>query len=98
MKYRKKPVVIEAIEFLNNECSIKSILLFMGQKVELNCDRAHEAFSDYCNNIVKDGLVISTLEGNLRASLGDYIIKGVSGEFYPCKPDIFKKTYEKVGD
>ena len=39
---------------------------------------------------------IETLEGTMRASVGDYIIKGVNGEFYPCKPDIFEKTYEKV--
>ena len=41
-------------------------------------------------------LVIPTLEGNMIASLGDYVIKGVNGEFYPCKPDIFEKTYERV--
>ena len=41
-------------------------------------------------------LIIPTLEGKMRASLGDYIIKGVNGEFYPCKPDIFAKTYEEV--
>lgn len=41
-------------------------------------------------------LIIPTLEGKMRASLGDYIIKGVNGEFYPCKPDIFTKTYEEV--
>lgn len=42
------------------------------------------------------GVVIATLEGAMRASIGDYIIKGVQGEFYPCKPDIFAKTYEGV--
>ncbi|QIG58716.1 MazG-like nucleotide pyrophosphohydrolase [Gordonia phage DatBoi] len=42
------------------------------------------------------GLVIATLEGAMRASIGDYIIKGVQGEFYPCKPDIFAETYEEV--
>ena len=42
------------------------------------------------------GLVIATLEGAMRASIGDWIIKGVNGEFYPCKPDIFEKTYEAV--
>lgn len=40
-------------------------------------------------------MIIPTLEGDMEASLGDYIIKGVNGEFYPCKPDIFEKTYEK---
>jgi hypothetical protein len=42
------------------------------------------------------GIIISTLEGDMIANTGDYIIKGVNGEFYPCKPDIFKKTYEPV--
>ena len=96
MKYIKKPIVIEAMEFLNNERSIKGILRFMGQKVELNCVRADEAFSDYCSNVVKEGIIIPTLEGHMRASLGDYIIKGIYGEFYPCKPDIFEKTYESI--
>lgn len=41
-------------------------------------------------------LIIPTLEGDMYASLNDYIIKGVNGEFYPCKPDIFDKTYEEV--
>jgi len=95
MKYIKKPIVIEAMEFLN-ERSIKGILRFMGQKVELNCVRADEAFSDYCSNVVKEGIIIPTLEGNMRASLGDYIIKGINSEFYPCKPDIFEKTYESI--
>ncbi|MGU5699486.1 hypothetical protein ACV1D9_20305 [Aeromonas allosaccharophila] len=44
------------------------------------------------------GMTIATLEGNHIASEGDYIIKGVAGEFYPCKPDIFRATYEQVGD
>lgn len=43
-------------------------------------------------------LKIETLEGIMKASVGDYIIKGVNGEFYPCKPDIFEKTYERVTD
>ena len=46
----------------------------------------------------KNGIVIHTLEGNHLAKAGDFIIKGVHGEFYPCKPDIFKKTYEVLED
>ena len=45
-----------------------------------------------------DGLFIRTLEGQLQASVGDFIIKGLSGEFYACKPDIFKKTYRRIDD
>ena len=44
----------------------------------------------------KGGFYIPTLEGNMKANIGDYIIKGINGEFYPCKPDIFDKTYEEV--
>lgn len=46
--------------------------------------------------MLKVGFYIPTLEGNMKANIGDYIIKGINGEFYPCKPDIFDKTYEKV--
>jgi len=46
----------------------------------------------------KPQLEIKTLEGTMCADIGDYIIKGVNGEFYPCKPDIFEKIYEKVGE
>ena len=46
----------------------------------------------------KDILIIDTLEGKMRCEVGDYIIKGVNGEFYPCKPDIFKKTYDVIGE
>lgn len=45
-----------------------------------------------------DGLLIHTLEGTMKASVGDYVIKGVNGEFYPCKPDIFEKTYDPVAE
>ena len=45
---------------------------------------------------ISEKLIIPTLEGDHEASVGDYIIKGVQGEFYPCKPDIFKQTYEKI--
>lgn len=77
MKYRKKPVVIEAIQFVGNFTEIEKFC-------EGNFDWS-EGKSD-----------IKTLEGTMRASFGDYIIKGIKGEFYPCKEDIFLKTYELV--
>lgn len=81
MKYRKKPVVIEAVKFDGSEESAQEIDMFVGQHIEA-CD---------------GGLLISTLEGTYRAVPGDWIIKGVKGEFYPpCKPDIFAMTYESV--
>ena len=84
-KYQKKPVVIEAIQFQDDVDTITNISEFM-----------QDTFSvDYSN---KDNptLKIPTLEGVMTAIVGDYIIKGVHGEFYPCKPDIFKETYIEI--
>ena len=94
MEYRKKPVVIKAVQLCKN--NTKEVLEFMGQKVDLNCDMAFQRWEEYCNLVKEEGLTIHTLEGDMIVSIGDYIIKGVNGEFYPCKPDIFEKTYEKV--
>lgn len=82
MKYRKKPVVIEAVHFTDTDYGTLVSIGSMGLKPELLYDPLR--------------LVIETLEGTMIANLGDYIIKGVNGEFYPCKPDIFNKTYEPV--
>lgn len=95
-KYRKKPIVIDAIQLEDSQVSILKVLRFMGQKVNLNTSIASDRFDDYCSMVSKEGMKINTLEGTMTASIGDYIIKGVNGEFYPCKPDIFQKTYEKV--
>lgn len=83
MKYRKKPVVIEAVVWKGN--NHHEIVEFCGVD---GC---------YFSDNQKD-LLIPTLEGDHKATINDYIIKGVNGEFYPCKPDIFDKTYEKVGE
>ncbi len=83
MKYRKKPVVIEAIQYDGTEDSVVKILGLGGQR-SIRCEAGD--------------LFIDTLEGKMRANKGDFIIKGVSGEYYPCKPDIFEMTYEKVND
>lgn len=80
-KYRKKPVVIEAIQFTGD--NPKELVAFTGMNL----------MGDMQGNIY-----IPTLEGQHIASPGDFIIKGVQGELYPCKPDIFKQTYEKVGE
>lgn len=91
-KYRKKPVVIEAMEFLGNEvtrseqeASAHSIVRWIGE-------HGHSAAS--MDSSRGRYVVIATLEGKMEATPGDFIIKGVQGEFYPCKPDIFAKTYE----
>lgn len=90
MKYRKKPVVIEAVQW--NGKNLAEILLFTG--IHPSADHwTHERFEEV---VKKDGLKIFTLEGKMSANINDWIIKGVKGEFYPCKPDIFDATYEKV--
>ena len=81
MKYRKKPVVIEAVQWTGN--NYEEICKFVGKKLEA-------PMIQYKPN----ELIIETIEGNHVASEGDFIIKGVHGEFYPCKPDIFEKTYD----
>jgi hypothetical protein len=81
-KYRKKPVVIEAIQW--NGKNMYDVIEFSG------------ASDDFVFPLNEDYCVIETLEGNHKCSLDDFIIKGVQGEFYPCKPDIFEQTYEKV--
>ena len=83
-KYRKKPVEIEAIQFLDDAEILCEIQEFAENTISV----------DY-GNADKPVLKIPTLEGVMTASIGDYIIKGVKGELYPCKPDIFEQTYEK---
>lgn len=92
MKYRKKPVVIEAIKWTDNT---KEIIKFCGE----NCSYDVKASSyEVGKGIPSKQLVIHTLEGDMIASRNDFIIKGVDGEFYPCKPNIFEETYELVED
>ena len=94
MKYRKKPVVIEAIQY--NNLNRKEIESFVGMelKQELESETAYLAGK----GVPKFSLTIPTLEGDHKAMPNDYIIKGIKGEFYPCKPDIFEKSYELVKD
>ena len=82
-KYRKKPVVIEAICFTDEYKDIAFNFV--------TCNKYPSFDSDG-----RPCLRIQTLEGEMTATLGDFIIKGVNGEFYPCKPDVFEKTYEEV--
>ena len=79
MKFKKKPVVIEAVRYVGENYS---------------------EIKEFCPKVMTNTwhlyLSIPTLEGLMRADVGDWIIKGVAGEFYPCKPDIFEQTYEPV--
>ena len=86
MKYRKKPVVVDAILYDGN--NVYDVLCFMNA----NGEKTPKSIGHNSDNQI----MIKTLEGTMLASVGDYIIKGVNGEYYPCKPDIFDKTYEKV--
>lgn len=91
-KYRKKPVVIEAIQWTGENLS--EVLNFTGRHPRF--DEFFEDFEDYKRHVESDGRIfkILTLEGTMSAQPGDWIIRGVSGEHYPCKPDIFAATYE----
>lgn len=81
-KYRKKPVVIEAVQWTgDNLVEVSQFIM------------AHGSYNGI-SKIIK----IETLEGTMMANIGDYIIKGIKGEFYPCKPDIFEQTYEECDD
>ena len=87
MKFRKKPVVIEAIQFLNDSSSYALMnWINEGQRA------AGREFAHWLNYQI----IVPTLEGQHIASPGDWIIRGVAGEHYPCKPDIFAATYEAV--
>lgn len=79
MKYRKKPVEIEAIQW--NGSNLEELVGFVGAKTI---------------EMIGKTPYIKTLEGKMMVSEGDYVIKSVEGEFYPCKPNIFEQTYEKV--
>ncbi len=84
MKFRKKPVIIEAVQWLASKQSWDDIMAMgIGSRWKPGV-MGSETF------------YVETLEGDHLASKGDFIIKGVKGEFYPCKPDIFEMTYDKV--
>lgn len=92
MKYRKKPVVIEAVEL--NWKTFQEIINWGNGEIKF----WHSEEAKNFNNPTGQCLLIPTLEGDHTAQIGDYIIKGVKGEFYPCKPDIFEMTYERIGE
>ena len=91
-RYKKIPITIEAVQFLGE--NVKEIVDFCGDNIDLyplDLDTV-----DLNKVLYVKEAKIMTLEGVMTASVGDYIIKGVNGEFYPCKPDIFHKTYEEI--
>lgn len=84
-KYRKKPVVIDAMQLDGRTVDVAKWLSSHGQTFQADTDPLDSQ---------RDSIRIPTLEGKMTASPGDWIIRGVKGEFYPCKPDIFDATYE----
>jgi hypothetical protein len=95
MKYRKKPVIIDAVQWTGtNHREMFDFLTsdtFVNETMTVNGDHFYIDHSR-----IEGGLIIKTLEGEHVATIGDYIIKGVKGEYYPCKEDVFHQTYEKV--
>lgn len=91
-KFRKKPVVIEAIQWDN--LNYKEVSEFVGITLAPDLESETAYLAGKAAPIFS--LSIPTLEGKMKAMPNDWIIKGVNGEFYPCKPDIFEKTYESV--
>lgn len=91
MRYKTKPVEIEAIQWTG--LNLEEIKQFVGESLEYDIlDTAWEVGKGRPHIYIK----IHTLEGDMNASVGDYIIKGLRGEFYPCKPDVFEKKYEVI--
>lgn len=92
MKYRKKPVVVEAFKLTTDVETIAPdwfTQAVIDEKVWVDRSMVDGHIAIY-------GCTIQTLEGKLYAKIGDYIIRGIRGELYSCKPDIFQKTYERV--
>ncbi|MCF2718016.1 hypothetical protein LWE69_12650 [Paenibacillus sp. UKAQ_18] len=94
-KYRKKPIVVEARQLTREKEVVADILEWVN---EIDMSTSIIGRNACVNIVFEEGLAIETPEGVMTASFGDYIIQGIRGEFYPCKPDIFEQTYEKVDD
>lgn len=83
LRFTKKPVTIEAIQWTGK--NLREVITFT--------DGPPDTLEAYADLVARDGLKIYTLEGKMLANVGDWIIRGVKGEYYPCKPDIFEATY-----
>lgn len=86
VRVRKKPVEVHAVRWTGKAACLHEV------------PGAYDALKGNPINVIDFSLPIHTLEGTMIAEVGDYIIRGVQGEFYPCKPGIFKSTYDFVGD
>ena len=90
MLFRKKPVVIKAIQWDGSEATGQRIREAFGEAIQVHPPQERG------QSELPPRLFCATLEGQMQASTGDWIIQGVKGEVYPCKPDIFSATYEAV--
>ena len=95
-KYRKKPVVIDAIQLTDK--NVRQVYEWVHDCVAIKTDIDLHKWDDYVQLVIAKGMKIPTLEGKMVASINDYIIKGVQGGFYPVKADIFEATYEVVNE
>ena len=95
MKYRKKPIVIEAFRY-NGDLMYSKDIHYVPDWVVSAYGEGVLYYQTSQDETMPSELFIRTLEGVFRVSVGDYIIQGVNGELYPCKPDIFEQTYEEV--
>jgi len=93
-QYRKRPVVIEAIKWTGK--NLRDVICFTDGPLNTRTHHAGMMWEQYSELVAREGLKIFTLEGKMNADVGDFIIRGVKGEFYPCKPDIFAATYENA--
>lgn len=91
MKFRKKPVVIEAVQFTE---AVRDAALFDGQPLPDGVRRGASTLHPPTRKVWSASFFIETLEGRMEVSVGDWVITGIKGERYPCKPDIFAATYE----
>lgn len=98
MRYRKKPVEVEAMQLVGTNADMHAVYSWVERNTQ-------GSFDPYADDTPASGvsidpatgfMLIATLEGVMQAKPGDYIIRGVQGEFYPCKPDIFEATYDLV--
>ncbi len=92
--FTKKPVTIAAIQWTGK--NLREVIAFTDASPGTRTTHAGMAWEAYTDLVARDGLKIYTLEGTMLASPGDWIIRGVKGEMYPCKDEIFRLTYEPV--
>lgn len=94
LSFRKKPVVIKAVQWTGK--NLYNVVAFTDGVPDIKGNHAGMKWDEYRDLVNRDGLKIYTLEGKMNADVGDWIIKGVKGEHYPCKPDVFELTYERA--